>query len=197
MLSEPNDRGKILCHLARVAISHALDCPCSSTIEIDKNATWLNQPGATFVTLTQHGKLRGCIGSLQAYDPLIENVCSNAVTAALRDTRFTPLTITELDTINVEVSLLSEVQLLGFIDETDALIQLQPGIDGIVFEYGGHRSTFLPQVWESLPLPQQFLAHLKVKAGLSENFWVDDIKLSRYTVSKWSEADFSKESING
>ncbi len=186
---DQNEKGKILLKIARSAISRALKAP-NPSLTIDQSADWLNQPGATFITLTYHGELRGCIGSLLACDPLIEDVSNNAISAALRDTRFPPLTIAELDEISVEVSLLSELQPINFTDETDALSKLQPGIDGIVLEYGTYRSTFLPQVWETLPQPQQFLARLKSKAGLAEDFWSNDIQLFRYTVNKWRETDF-------
>lgn len=196
MSPEENEQGKILLQIARVAISGALHVPCAPAI-VDENMSWFFQPGASFVTLTQWGELRGCIGSLQACDPLIEDVSNNAVSAALHDLRFTPLVADELDTVNVEVSLLSELQPLVFSSEADAVAQLRPAIDGIVFEYGPYRSTFLPQVWESLPQPQQFLAKLKSKAGLSEDFWAEGIQLSRYTVAKWRETDYSKEYTHG
>ncbi|MDP3663798.1 MAG: AmmeMemoRadiSam system protein A [Nitrosomonas sp.] len=197
MLLEKNEQGKILLQIARTAISRALRVFNVPATEVDENMAWLFRPGATFVTLTQWGELRGCIGSLQACDPLIEDVSNNAVSAALYDPRFSPLAADDLDTVSLEVSLLSELQPLGFTSEADALAQLRPDIDGIVFEYGPYRSTFLPQVWESLPQPQQFLARLKSKARLSEDFWAEDVKLSRYTVSKWCETDYSKEYVNG
>ncbi|MDE2389624.1 MAG: AmmeMemoRadiSam system protein A, partial [Betaproteobacteria bacterium] len=163
----------------------------------DGDKIWLSRPGATFVTLTQHGELRGCIGSLQACDPLIDDVSNNAVSAAVRDPRFMPLTADELDSVSVEVSLLSELQPLKFASEADALAQLRPETDGVVFEYGPYRSTFLPQVWESLPQSSQFLAKLKSKARLPEDFWDEEIQLSRYTVSKWRETDYAQEVMHG
>lgn len=196
MSPEKNEQGRILLHIARAAISRALHVSCASAA-VNENMSWLSRPGATFVTLTQWGELRGCIGSLQACDPLVEDVSNNAVSAALHDSRFMPLTADELDTVSVEVSLLSELQPIDFTSEADALAQLRPNIDGVVFECGSYRSTFLPQVWESLPQPQQFLARLKSKAGLSEDFWADDIRLSRYTVSKWCETDYCKEHAHG
>ena len=198
MLVEKNEQGKILLQIARTAISRALRVSSApAAAEVDENMPWLSEPGATFVTLTQWGELRGCIGSLQACDPLIEDVSNNAVSAALYDPRFSPLAADELGTVSLEVSLLSELQPLGFTSEADALAQLRPDIDGVVFEYGPYRSTFLPQVWESFPQPRQFLARLKSKARLSEDFWAEDVKLSRYTVSKWRETDYSKEYANG
>lgn len=193
---EKNEQGKILLSIARAAISRALNIPCPSFFT-NGNTFWLSEPGATFVTLTENQELRGCIGSLYAYDPLIKDVSNNAVSAALHDPRFTPLKDSELDFVTIEVSLLSKLQPLNFSNEKEAVKQLRPGIDGIVLEYGPHRSTFLPQVWENFPQPQQFLAKLKSKARLSENFWTKGITLSRYTVSKWSETTYSKEAMHG
>ncbi|MXS84222.1 AmmeMemoRadiSam system protein A [Nitrosomonas oligotropha] len=193
---EKNEHGRVLLHIARAAIADALRVPCAPA-RLDGNMAWLSRPGATFVTLTQRGELRGCIGSLQACDPLIDDVSNNAISAALHDPRFMPLAADELNAVSVEVSLLSELQALSFRSEADALAQLRPDIDGIVFECGPYRSTFLPQVWESLSQPEQFLAKLKSKARLPEDFWTDDIKLSRYTVSKWRETDYTREVAHG
>ena len=148
----------------------------------------LAQNGATFVTLTQNGNLRGCIGSLEAYRPLLNDVAENAVAAAFRDPRFPPLGREELAFTRVEVSLLDVPKPMEFGDEADALARLRPGIDGLILSYGHRRATFLPQVWESLPDRQQFMAHLKMKAGLPADFWDDGITLSRYGVQKWKEA---------
>ncbi len=147
----------------------------------------LAQPGATFVTLTQQGKLRGCIGSLEAWRPLDEDVRANAQSAASRDPRFAPLSASELAQTRVEVSLLGPAVPMPVVDEADAIRQMRPGIDGLIFKCHGRRSTFLPQVWESLPEPQQFLAHLKQKAGFPMDFWSHDVKLDRYEVQKWKE----------
>lgn len=177
------ERGTILLAIARAAISDALGRP----LKADESQPWLQEKGATFVTLTRQGDLRGCIGSLEAHRPLLADVKANALAAAFRDPRFAPLGADELDDIRVEVSLLSPLSPIAFVDEQDALRQLQPNVDGIVFEFGAYRSTFLPQVWEQLPEPAEFMAHLKYKAGLSSDFWADGIRLSRYSVSKWKE----------
>lgn len=148
----------------------------------------LDQPGATFVTLTQHGQLRGCIGSLEAWRSLGEDVRANARSAAFRDPRFAPLVRDELDRTRVEVSLLTPAVPLEFSDEADAIRQLRPGSDGLIFECHGRRGTFLPQVWESLPDRHQFFAHLKQKAGFAADFWSPEVRLYRYEVQKWREA---------
>jgi len=177
------ERGQVLLPIARAAIARALNVPQAA----DETAPWLAEDGASFVTLTQDGELRGCIGTLQAHRPLLSDIKSNAVSAAFRDPRFAPLSLEELERTAVEISLLSPTQEMEFEHEADALAQLRAGVDGIVFEYRGHRSTFLPQVWEQLPQPHQFMAHLKRKAGLPHNFWAEGVRLSRYTVTKWRE----------
>ena len=180
------EQGSSLLQLARNSIAAALGRGNTAAASVENPA--LMQPGACFVTLTQDGELRGCIGSLEAWRPLRDDVCHNAVAAALNDSRFAPLRADELDITKIEVSLLSAPQPLSFKDETDALRQLRPGIDGVIFAAHGRRSTFLPQVWEQLPTPAVFMAQLKRKAGLPADYWSDDVQLWRYTVQKWQES---------
>jgi AmmeMemoRadiSam system protein A len=179
------DRGQTLLAIARAAIAEQLD---ARSPPFDEHA-WLNEPGATFVTLTCAGALRGCVGSLVAERPLRTDVASNALAAAFSDTRFPPVSKCEYRGIEVEVSLLSPMQPLTVESETRALTLLRPGVDGVLLEYGRRRGTFLPQVWEQLPEPRAFLAHLKQKAGLPADFWAEEIRLSRYTVTKWREIE--------
>jgi AmmeMemoRadiSam system protein A len=175
--------GEILLGIARAAIARELGRPAT----VAEHVAWLRQLGASFVTLTQEDRLRGCIGTLKAHRPLAEDVESNARSAAFRDPRFPPLALDELDRTRVEVSVLSPLELVTASTEADALSQLTPGLHGVVFEYGYHQSTYLPQVWEDLPDPLEFLATLKQKAGLPPDFWDPEVKLRRYTVSKWCE----------
>jgi uncharacterized protein len=184
------ERGDILLPIARAAISNTL----GRTLQADEQPGWLQEQGACFVTLTQQGELRGCIGTLEAHRSLLQDVKANAHAAAFRDPRFSPLAAAELDKTSVEVSLLSAMTPMQFTGERDALTQLKPGIHGVVFEYGRHRSTFLPQVWEQLPNVVEFMAHLKYKAGLPPEFWADEVRLSWYTVSKWKECDMLESS---
>ncbi len=177
------EQGSILLAVARDAIARQLG---AAGVPYDTPA-WLHDPGASFVTLTQQGQLCGCIGSLQAWRPLGEDVQANAVAAALHDPRFAPLTAAELSITRIEVSLLSAATAMQFESEQQVLAQLRPGVDGVVLQYGSARGTFLPQVWESLPQPADFLAQLKRKAGLPADFWHEDIALSRYTVTRWKE----------
>lgn len=147
----------------------------------------LGQRAATFVTLKRHDELRGCIGSLRPQRALGEDVALNAVAAATRDTRFLPVSADELNDIRIEVSLLSEPQFLEFADETDLLRQLRPGVDGLILSGNCRSATFLPQVWEQLPEPREFVAALKRKAGLAPDHPIGNLLVATYTVRKWGE----------
>lgn len=185
------DPGASLPPIARAAIAQALGRPFQAVAVAE--SPWLQALGASFVTLTRQGELRGCIGTLEARRTLLADVQANAVAAALHDSRFAPLTAVELTCTVIEVSVLSPMQAMRFDSEAQALAQLRPGLDGVVFEFGQHRSTFLPQVWEQLPTACEFMAHLKRKAGLPVHFWAEGVRLQRYTVSKWKEQDLVPE----
>ena len=177
--------GKVLLAQARKAIADALGLPAADAPDHPQ----LAERGATFVTLTLGGELRGCIGSLNAHRPLGQDVRDNAVSAALRDPRFPPLSAAEFADVRVEVSLLTEPDFIEFRDETDALAQLVPGRDGVIFFNGCQRATFLPQVWEQLPERRQFMAALKQKARLPVDFWGPHVMIARYQVRKWHEGE--------
>jgi len=192
-----SERGRVLLKLAREAIAGALYLlPSAARVAAPELAApWLRAPGACFVTLTRQSRLRGCIGSVRARRPLADDVRANARAAALSDPRFPPLTAGELPETRIEVSLLSTAVPLPAASEEEALAVLRPGIDGIILEIAGEtHATFLPQVWENLPSPRDFLAHLKHKAGLSPDFWSPDLRLQRYTVTKWAEPGPAEES---
>lgn len=182
-IERPADRGQVLLAHARHAIESLFRASDSSL----PDAPFLDEPGATFVTLRLDGELRGCIGTLEAEHPLRHDVVRNARNAALRDPRFEPLGEQELAGLSIEVSLLSTPEPLSFADEEDLVRQVEARRHGLVLEYGRHRSTFLPQVWEQLPDARDFLRHLKAKAGLPPDFWSDGIRVSCYAVEKWSE----------
>jgi uncharacterized protein len=179
------DTGRILLPIARAAIAREL----GRLHHVQEEAPWLREPGACFITLTQRAQLRGCIGTLRAHRALVDDVKANARAAAFRDPRFKPLGPHELDDIDIEISVLSALRAVSFTNEPEALAQLTPGTDGVVFEYGYHSSTFLPQVWDQLADPAEFMAELKRKAGLPPDFWDAEVKLMLYTVSKWREVE--------
>jgi AmmeMemoRadiSam system protein B/AmmeMemoRadiSam system protein A len=176
--------GRALLAIARNSIEAALGVAAPERLP---DASWLKAARASFVTLTQSGALRGCIGSLEAHRPLGEDVSHNARAAAFSDPRFAPLTLDELARTRIEVSLLSTPKPLAFADHADLIAQLRPGEDGLILEYGDARGTFLPQVWESLPDPELFIAELKRKAGLSPGVSTSKCRIQRYRVLKWKE----------
>jgi AmmeMemoRadiSam system protein A len=178
------EAARTLLPIARASIAGQL----GKTHTADESAAWLREPGASFITLHLQKKLRGCIGSLRAHRPLLDDIKFNALAAAFRDPRFKPLTVAEYEHIEVEVSLLSALSMLQFVDEASALAQLKPHVHGVIFEYGHHRSTYLPQVWDNFADPAMFMATLKQKAGLPPNFWEPGVKLHTYTVAKFSES---------
>jgi AmmeMemoRadiSam system protein A len=181
----PTDLGGALLLTARLALDRAFGSDRAAAVAHAE----LDRPGATFVTLTRYGGLRGCIGTLEAHRPLRHDVEENTLNAAFRDPRFAPLPAAELAGTRIEVSLLRAPVPLPIAGEDDLLQRLQPGVDGVVLAFRGRRATFLPQVWESLPEPREFIAALKAKAGLAAGFWHDEVRVSRYTVSKFRESD--------
>jgi AmmeMemoRadiSam system protein B/AmmeMemoRadiSam system protein A len=180
--------GRTLLGLARAAVGEALG---NGSVAIPEQP-WLKEKRATFVTLSQDGRLRGCIGSLQPTRSLGEDVVANAANAALADRRFTPLSAAELAGIEMEVSLLSVPTLVQFADADGLIAQLRPGVDGVILASAGRRGTYLPQVWEQLPDPVQFLASLKQKAGIPVDARLTRCQVWRYQVKKWREKDLPK-----
>lgn len=180
-----SQRGRLLLRIARESVADALGLVQPGVYD----EPWLREPGATFVTLRWRGSLRGCVGSVQAHRPLFEDIWRNARASAFHDTRFPPLEAREYPDLSVEVSLLSRPEPLVCSCEEEALVLLRPGVDGVILEYQECRGTFLPQVWEQLPVAEEFLMQLKRKAGLRPGFWAPDVRLSRYTVLKWLEGE--------
>ncbi len=162
---------KTLLCLAREAMEHAVRGETLSPLDLSSLTPLLREPGASFVTLTIGGQLRGCIGTLEAYQPLAEDVREHAVAAALQDPRFPPVREDELSRIQVEVSRLTRPLPLDYKDASDLLSKLRPGVDGVVLRDGFRRATFLPQVWEKIPDPAEFLDNLCYKMGASPDLW--------------------------
>ncbi len=167
--------------LAAQSIQYGLQQQSRMPLKLEDYDGLLKKIHATFVTLSLNGKLRGCIGTLEAHQTLVESVVSNAYSAAFNDPRFSALRQQEVDNLHIEISVLSAPQVMSFASEDDLISQLRPGIDGIILEEGHHRATYLPSVWAMLSEPEQFIRELKSKAGLSSNHWSSKIKVSRYT----------------
>jgi AmmeMemoRadiSam system protein A len=175
------ERGAVLLTIARDAIAGRI----AGDGWTQRVEPWLREHAATFVTLRLEGELRGCIGSMEARRALGEDVHENARAAAFRDPRFPPVAAHEIGALQVEVSVLSPQEPMAAATESEALAALRPGIDGIYLQYRELRATFLPQVWDGLPDPLDFLCELRRKADLPTRFWDPQIKLSRYTVEKY------------
>jgi AmmeMemoRadiSam system protein A len=170
-----------LLQIARGTILRTLESPRGKVPVLGKLPDELMQERATFVTLTLGGRLRGCIGMLEACRPLAEDVAANARAAAFEDPRFPPLTLSEFKKLEIHISILSPSEELVFSSEDDLLRQIRPGVDGLILQEDFRRGTFLPSVWAELPQKELFWAHLKLKAGLPANYWSDTLRVFRYT----------------
>lgn len=171
--------------IAKEAVEYGLQHGGHLPVDSSRYPRPLREYGASFVTLKKHGELRGCIGSLEAHRPLVEDVANNAYAAAFSDPRFPPLSANELTEVDFHLSVLTPAVPMTFTSEADLLSQLRPGIDGLVLEDGIYRGTFLPAVWESLPEAAQFLQHLKLKAGLPADYWSETLTVARYTTESF------------
>jgi uncharacterized protein len=161
-----------LLRLAREALDRAVHEKLLPPLEPSILTPALTAPGASFVTLTIHGNLRGCIGALEPYQPLVDDVREHAVAAALNDYRFKPVSAGELDEIEIEVSRLTMPALLDYKDTDDLLTKLRPNVDGVILKDGPYRrATFLPQVWEKIPDKTEFLDNLCYKMGAPLDTW--------------------------
>ncbi len=179
--------GTELLRLARASIEYGLLHGESLPVRLDQLPPWFAEKFATFTTLRIEGELRGCCGALEASRPLAEDVANSAFQAAFRDPRFDPVRRSELDVIRLEVAVLSPLEPITVASETDLLSKLHPGADGLVIQAGARRATFLPKVWESLPEPGDFLAALKVKCGLPDDYWSEDLAFETYRTTSYAE----------
>lgn len=178
----------ILLNIAREALENSVRGEALETINLDELPDKLREKGASFVTLTIEGYLRGCIGGLEATCSLAEDVQQHAIAAAFNDYRFPPVRSDELDDITIEISYLTPPLPLIYKDPSDLLDRLRPGVDGVVIRDGMRRATFLPQVWEKIPEPEAFLNMLCQKMGTSPDLWQKKIvEVLTYQVEKFSE----------
>lgn len=192
MIMRVSDRenlpGAELLRLARGSIEYGFIHREPLPIICDKLPRVLTEPGATFTTLRFEGELRGCRGTLEAAHPLAKDVTRSAFLAAFRDPRFGPVGEDELSVITLEVSVLSPLESIPVTDEADLLDRLTPGADGLVIVADGRRATLLPKVWEMMPDPRQFLAALKAKCGLADDYWSERLEFQRYRTTSFVES---------
>ncbi len=185
----PEERSLLL-NLARQALEQCVQGIPLEPLELEFLPPTLRQLGVTFVTLTIDGELRGCVGSLEAYQPLAEDVRAHAIAAATQDYRFPPVTAQEVPRISIEISRLTQPALVEYQDADELLARIHPGVDGVILRDGPHRATFLPQVWEKIPDPDRFLSLLCQKMGAAGDLWrVKKIKVFTYQVEEFHEAE--------
>lgn len=177
-------RGTVLLELARQSIVEAFGGPSP---QLPEGASWLVEKRAVFVTLTRRGELRGCVGQLEARLSLFEAVCDAAKAAAFHDTRFEPLRKDELKDLHVEISVLSPMEPLESGSEQQVLAQVRQGTDGLVLAWGGHRGVFIPEVWKQVATKEEFLHHLKLKAGLRPDRWYEGTRIDRFTADVYED----------
>ena len=175
-----NLHASLLMDLAKRSVQSRVLENQSLQINLEELPQPLVEPRATFVTLHIHNQLRGCIGTLNAHQALAQDVIDNAESAAVRDPRFNPVTPQEIHDLHYHISVLTPPEPMIFKNEADLLDQIVAGIDGLILTEGPYRGTFLPSVWESLPAKNDFLNHLKRKAGLPSTYWSDTLTVSRY-----------------
>ena len=176
-----------LLDIARRSISSGLTAGRALQLDLAQLEDSLQIKAAVFITLTQAGELRGCVGSLQALEPLAQAVATSAFNAAFRDRRFPALSADELDAIRIEISVLSEMEPIEAPTRQALLDSLQPGVDGVLLEDRGQRATFLPKVWEKITSPTEFLEQLLHKAGLGTGHWSDSLRFQRYHTFTFAE----------
>jgi AmmeMemoRadiSam system protein A len=186
------EQGRILLKLARRTICKKLglktDKDEDRTLSQGLQDESFNERTGTFVTLHLGGQLRGCIGSLTGSEAVRDGIKDNAVCAAFHDSRFQPLTAEEYGKIVIDISILSPPQPLAYNDSFDLLAKLRPQVDGVTIRMGHKGATFLPQVWEQLPHPEDFLTRLCMKAGLAGDIWRrEQLEVETYQVQHFSE----------
>jgi AmmeMemoRadiSam system protein A len=182
--------GEILIKTVRQTLETRLSGQQIHPLDMDDIPSELQEQGASFVTLTKRGQLRGCVGSIEATLPFIQDVQERAIGAGFDDPRFPPITEAELPEIRIEVSLLTKPELLEYQSPDDLVKKLRPGIDGVILKNQYRRATFLPQVWEQLPTPEIFLDRLCLKMGLDPAAWrTIHLQVEIYQVEKFVEAE--------
>jgi uncharacterized protein len=177
-LSE-NDKRALL-QVVTDAITLAATKRAQLKLDLERFSPALKELRSCFVSLHRFGELRGCIGSIEPRHPLIEDAAHNGYAVALKDYRFPPLMKAELPGLDVHVTVLSALEKIQCSSEADLLAKLRPNVDGLLIQDGNHQATFLPVMWEQLPAPQDFLQHLKEKAGMSFQHWSDSFCAFRY-----------------
>ncbi|MBU0485138.1 MAG: AmmeMemoRadiSam system protein A [Proteobacteria bacterium] len=184
------EHGRELLRLARRTILKSFGADRSASPDDEFSNEVFQEKRGVFVTIHLDRQLRGCIGNLSGTETIVDGVRRNAVNAAFNDHRFSPLTLEELAKVDLEISILTEAIILAYEDGEDLIRKLRPGTDGVIINQGGRGATFLPQVWDQLPEPENFLSHLCLKAGLSGDAWRSgNLEVKTYQVQYFAEKE--------
>jgi AmmeMemoRadiSam system protein A len=187
---EETEQRRVLLGLAREAIQTALVVGERPPFPKRELPAILSRPGASIVTLRLGRDLRGSAGSFTIGRPLCVDVWHNAWRAAFSDPRFSPLRAAEWRSVNLQMSLLTPSRRVRVWSEAGLVKKLRPRIDGLTLEYRGSRATFPPSVWDHISDPKDFVAFLKLKAGLPADFWSRAIRIERYGASHSAEMQY-------
>ena len=182
------EEGRYLLSVARKSIEQKIS-NLEAQVEFDSfDSNKFSEKRGTFVTLTIDDGLRGCIGNIFPQESLLDGVKANAINAAFRDPRFSPLSGKEWEKVKIEISILTDAKPLDYSNRKDLLEKMRQGTDGVILKKGYNQSTFLPQVWEQLPDKEEFLTHLCLKAGLDGNEWEKEkLEVLTYQVQAFEE----------
>lgn len=185
LISKKNQ--KILLSLARTSIRYGLEFSKPVSVQLSQFPKELQENRASFVTLHLQDKLRGCVGVIEAIRPLAEDVACNAFASAFHDDRFPPLAQKEFSDLKIHISILSTPEILKPFSEEALLQTLRMGVDGLILKEGHRKATFLPSVWDQIGSKEEFLTHLKLKAGFPPDYWSKDLEVFRYTTQGFGE----------
>ncbi|HYF52320.1 MAG TPA: AmmeMemoRadiSam system protein A [Planctomycetota bacterium] len=182
-----NEQREMLLKLARDSVAYGLEHHGVMPVKLENFSEPLRAVRATFVTLHLDGELQGCIGTLRAWQPLVEGIVRHAYAAAFEDPRGRELALDDVLRLDIHISVLSTPEPVAFNTEDDVIRQLRPGVDGVIISENGRSGTLLPSVWSSLADPRAFLNHVKLKAGLPESYWSPTIEVKRYTTESFGK----------
>ncbi len=181
------DERRTLLDVARASIEHGVQRGGALRVDPAAYPEALREVRATFVTLHREGRLRGCVGTLEAQQPLVADVAESAWGAAFRDPRFERLRAAELEGLEISISVLGALEALRVASEEELVAKLRPGVDGLLLREGRLRGTLLPAVWQHVPEARDFVREVKRKAGLPEDHWSAELEAFRYEVESISE----------
>ncbi len=172
--------------IAQRSIQHGLHLSTRLRVNYKGIEAGLLKPRACFITLKIGQEICGRMGSLEPNMALIENIAHNAHSAAFNDPRFVPITKEAIEHLTIGITVLGEIETINCDNEKELLTQLTPQTDGVILSEDDLTATFLPDVWQQLIEPKDFIQQLKIQAGLAEDYWSDTLRFERFQVKEIS-----------